>query len=447
MKKLVTVLAAGALFTLSMAGMSAADTDINIYGASAQHSFWSSLVSTWMTSYGCATPTTLTVDTTSSTSTTKDGNPAGVYYHGAKYFIATASGCPGVTGNLNVRVGAYDSYDGIAAIKGITNPIDVGGCTGKFRTQLNSVAGGNSPANLTCVETTLGASDVNGLTIIQSTEGQLGGPAGPVSPTYGKNLSGATINADLGDFTVSRLPGSNYQLSAVSTCGSGTGLIDNHPLVVPFGFFANKSGSLNTNLTNITQGMAQQIFSQNVTDWQTFFPSMSSTPIVLCLRVAGSGTYATFDAAVMRTNGVGPSLPAMDHSLMENNVWFNNTSGNMMDCINNNPGAIGFADADASNKTNTFGPIPFNGTLPTATNIKNGLYDRFWSLEHVLQPDPAPVGYPTTIVNAMMEYASANIPSGKATYWANSKDMKIHKVTDFTYPPQLDPYDAGACYE
>ena len=47
MKKLTMALAVGAL-TLSLAGIGSADTDINIYGASAQVNFWAGLASTYL---------------------------------------------------------------------------------------------------------------------------------------------------------------------------------------------------------------------------------------------------------------------------------------------------------------------------------------------------------------------------------------------------------------
>ncbi len=161
MKKLMICLVVGA-FALSLAGVSSA-TDVNIYGASAQYNFWSKLASTWMqNTLGCNAPTTLSVDTTSSSSAVHDNVPSGVYYHGAKYFIATSTSCSAVSdGNLTIRIAAYDSMDGINALLGNTNPVDVMGCKGIQRTQLNTVAGGNAANNFKCYDTHLGASDVN----------------------------------------------------------------------------------------------------------------------------------------------------------------------------------------------------------------------------------------------------------------------------------------------
>ena len=301
MKKLTMALAVGAL-TLSMAGLgSAASVEVNIYGASAQVDFWSGLASAYLgdavNGAGCGASTNLTVDTTKAAQITKDGNPGGVYYHGAKYFVLTAAGpCTNIAGvgagdHFTIRATGYDSADGVQAVLGNANPIDVMQCAGGNRTQLISVAGGDSPANLGCFPVHLGSADVNGTTLIQRTQGQLDGTT-PAAGTKGNSLlaggtAGPIINVDLGNFVAAP--------AAVDTCHSGT-LIDNHPFIVPFGFFANTGavavgdGLLAANLTNVTQAMAQQIFSGNVTDWHTFFPAIpANTPINVCMRVAGSG--------------------------------------------------------------------------------------------------------------------------------------------------------------
>ncbi len=397
---------------------------------------------------------------------------------------------------------------------GTTNPLDVTNCTGHQRTFLKAWLGSNLLTNVTgnlgCEDVHLGAADVNGSTVVQHTEGQLDGPAGPASPDLVNGV-------DLGDLFAPV----NFVSPAVvpqKTCnGSSLNLIDNHPFIVPFGFFANISAgggdnlanhlaglctagttgcSANTttycppgitppntacvtkNLTNgtvsLTQSMVEDIFAGRVTDWSTYFPTMSSTPIITCLRVAGSGTMATFDAGVMKTNDTTPGLPTQDYTQSGANVWFNNTSGDMMNCINgvgtvipagapNGSGAIGFADADQSitSDTNTFGPIFFNGELPIAQNIEYGLYDRFWTLEHIFEPDTTIqsdwTSYPVAAVsgpNGMLTWGATQLPPSRAPYYVLSGSMKAHKANDFAYPPLAGPYSntggtygVGPCYE
>jgi hypothetical protein len=487
MKKLMTVLAVGALM-LSMAGIAvAADVDINIYGSSAQYKFWTVEAVPFLQAQGCtiAAANTLSVDTTTSTCpnganacTANGGWPAGVNWHGVKYFIASATACPAAVstnGNVNIRVAAYDSNDGIQAALGHTNPLDVGECVGNQRTQLATVAGGNNVNNFDCYPTTLGASDVNGTSLVQNTTGWFDGPAGPASPNKadsvclisngatcgtGAGTAGPQINIDLGHFVANNTAGASYRLVPTQTCGAGSGLTDYHPLVVPWGFFANKDaqttgdGLLQPHFTNLTPAMIALILSGNVFDWHQFYPAIPANSFInLCLRVGGSGTMATFDVGVVRTNGTGPTIPTEDSNLLNNGIWFNNTSGDLANCINNFPGSFGPLDADNTNKGDTYGAIPFNGALPTAANIQNGLYDRFWSLEHIFAPNPFP-GAPSqqsALVTALAAFAAvqANIPAAEVPFWMTSANMNVQKATDFAYPPVWNGagYNANNCYE
>ena len=435
MKKLTIALAVA--LVLSMAGIGAAATlEVNIYGASAQLNFWSSLASQYLTAGPPACHAE--VDNGSGYS------PTGSLYHGAKYFIAEGQGpCAAWTGLTHagdifrIRVASYDSGDGIQSVAsgGTTNPIDALGCLGHQRTQLMTFGGGNNVGNLGCEDTHLGAADVNGSTIIQHTEGQLDGPQGPLSPDV---VGGVNI----GDL----IAPSDFVSPAIvpqNTCtNTNLGLIDHHPIIVPFAFYANTGNGLANNLaglctagtlgcsantvkfcdpnnaancvtknvtngtTSITQAMIEDIFSGAVTDWDQFFPSMPSTPIIACMRTAGSGTMATFDAGVMSTNYITPGFPGQDWQISggSNMVWFNNTTTDLMNCVNgilpavtvppgapNGSGSIGFADADQSLSTgcsgaacpNVFGPLYFNGQNPTAYNIEYGLYDRYWTSIHI----------------------------------------------------------------
>jgi len=461
MKKLSMALAIGAL-VLSVAGASfAADLEVNIYGASAQGDFWGALAPVYLNAAGGANCTGGAA--VCATFTPTDNAPAGVYYHGAKYIACEAQG-PCTVGpvaaadKFRIRVTAYDSDDGVLSVLGHANPsaVDVMQCPTavglNYRTMLKDVSAA-ACGNLACYPVTLGASDVNGSTIIQSTEGQLDGPAGPASVTQGKALvnpgctAGAVIPIDLGDFSATP--------PTVKTCGTGI-LVDHHPFIVPFAFFANKQAFvgdvgnlLQANLTNITKTMVQEIFSGAVTDWHTYFPAIpAGSTITTCMRVAGSGTMATFQAAVMDSNKTGPALPNLDNSILGNNAWFNNTSGDMVNCIATVPGSIGFVDPDKALAGNEYGPITYNGVAATAANIKNGTYDSFWTLEHLFEPVAKYVGYPpAAVITSLTGYCDNNIPPAKAATWTLSNGMTFHKTGDFVTPPQLGAYVEGTCYE
>ncbi len=137
MKKLMIALAVGAM-VLSMAGIGSAVTEINIYGASAQTTFWSSFAQAWIedpAGGGCPANTTSFSPGNGKTYSPADAAP--VYFHGAKYFIATNynSTCIDSTGMI-VRVAAYDSEDGVQSALGNANNMDVSGCPASERTLL-----------------------------------------------------------------------------------------------------------------------------------------------------------------------------------------------------------------------------------------------------------------------------------------------------------------------
>jgi ABC-type phosphate transport system substrate-binding protein len=202
------------------------------------------------------------------------------------------------------------------------------------------------------------------------------------------------------------------------------------PLVVPFGFFANTSL---TGVTDITRTQALLLFSGTVSNWDQFGPGYPTAGVVICLRHAGSGTHATLDAAVMRgdwnlvTEAKTGSFPK---------YYFNDTSGDMMNCINGQANSIGYADADQTNLASTKS-LTYNGRAATAQNIQYGLYE-FWSTQWIFEKKLSQdTNYNVThpIVAKLMEYAAIedNIPGTKEGWWTTSTEMKVEKANDFAY--------------
>ena len=465
MKKLMIALAVGA-FVLSMAGVSSA-TDINIFGASAQFNFWSAQAPTYLTS---ASGAHCTGAVATSNFVPSDNTPNGVYYHGAKYFIASAGGCNATVvpdGVLTIRVGAYDSCDGLQGLLGVTNLTDVAGCTGNERAMLRT-ATSTAIAAADCFPVILGAADVDGTSITQTdSQTQLDGPKGPsAANTYGYTLPGSPplggtqLTYDLSSWNA---PAENYATGwpsgGIDTTSAGSLVHDWHPFVLPFGFFANKDlaavgdGLLKTNLTNITDSMAQQIFSGAATDWSNF--GLPAGAITVCLRQPGSGTYGLFDRGVIKTNGSSNSkLPNVDIS-SGGFAWFNNTSGDMMNCINSTPGAIGFADADQGNSASTFGPINFEGISPVAAsgatsnpNLAGGFYDRFFSLEHIFQlkGDYNSGSNTDKVIQNMVGWSYVQTNNPRQNVWVISNTMQWHKANDSAYPPVSGGYQESTDY-
>ena len=428
MKKTVksTVIAGAAV--LALAGVAGAATiDLNIYGASAEYLFWNSVAPNFLTSVRHCTATSQAQSTD-----TKNG-------------ITTGTGCDGGANTINIRYSAKASFDGIRAVSNV-DPANT--CAGQpgYRPMASSVA---APNTLTCVDVHLGASDVAGPSFTQSSHGPLLGP-----------LGGADV-------------GTSRQFNGIPTAG----LTPYKPLIVPFGFFANKSvkvytcdggtfdGNLCTTATaaancgtatctqktisNITREQAVNIFSGQAAFWTDFGASYSVTgdatnSIVACFRHAGSGTHATLDNAVMNSKW-GNSL-SINTSTTNPITYFNDGSSDEMNCINNNanlstPGAIGYADADQglSSYPNVTA-LKYNGQLGTRNNIRNGIYD-FWSAQWLYEnPTKTPSNSAQhTLIGQLYSYAAdpTHMPASKANYWATHDEMNWFKDTDQLYPSYL----------
>ncbi|OPY76607.1 MAG: hypothetical protein A4E64_01455 [Syntrophorhabdus sp. PtaU1.Bin058] len=159
--------------------------------------------------------------------------------------------------------------------------------------------------------------------------------------------------------------------------------------------------------------------------------------ITKCLRHAGSGTHATLDLSVMRGNGWGWPLATTQYT--GGNVWFNDGSGDMMNCINGRAGAIGYADCDqlaAGSGNRMTHEVKYQGVECRRAKIRNCEYD-FWSIQWLYwDADTVAEQGATDLVNELIAFASdaTNLPSGKANYWAALGEMKCIKYGDYEYP-------------
>jgi hypothetical protein len=462
------MLMGGALLALTLPPAHAAEININLYGASAQHLFWNDSADNFLASRGCT-------------------NRAQDEYD-SKHGITRAT-CG--TDTVYLRYSSKASYDGIYAVKGSAN---TDSCPTAFQRKMvdedtctDWVIGGTACTALKCVDVVLGASDVDGTSFTQKSSGQLKGPNG-----------GGLVNRTF---------------SGISTAG----LDSYQPLVVPFGFFANNtvtktkclgpdpleptpaahkavstwgyqcydpdndghsadcigyykcvSGSCsggvnlgsacttatqcpdvtleNTNckripLDNISRIMAVQIYSGQAYNWNDFGAWYPNQPIVACLRHAGSGTHATLDWAVMRSTAKSWGWPLVEAEKAANpTVWFNDSSSDEMKCCNQLAGSICYADADQLEGTSNFPNVhalKYNGVEPRRTKIRNGEYD-FYSNQWLFgnPARPAYSSIKTSWITPLINFSSnpVNIPSTKAKFWATDNEMVFNKDNDRVYP-------------
>ena len=444
-KKIIATALVGA--TLAFAGIaSAATIDINVYGASAQYTFWKAYAPVWIkTQSGCsaASPTGAVA--------TVDGNNAIVY--------ATCGG-----NTYNIRVGNKASFDGPLSILGDDSQAGSGKCTSTslgypgsasvaahYRMMIDeSTCSGASCTGLKCERITVGASDVAGESFTQYSEGALHG----------------TREAFNGDYLVRSFNGINTSSLTDATGGCGTGSHCAKPFVVPFAFMVNNSvKESGLTIDNLTRMQAVLLFSGQIADWSQFGVGFTPQHVAVCLRHSGSGTHATLDYAVIKGNGWGGVLSGLqnrpddvanyDSTLPA--IYFNDSTGDLLTCLNNTAGSVGYADADKAVsltvhtiKTGSclaqlpstsaidcpnVTEIAYQGEYASADAIKNGRYD-FWTNEWAYK-DPAYANQTllTNFVNGAN--AASNIPASEVPFWVVSGQKIFDKATDATYPSKL----------
>lgn len=415
-KKLVKIAVVGGALLGFAAGVNAAEININVYGASAQYTFWNAAAGEFLKSQGCADADISIAADTSST-------------HGI-------TRCTNLNGDLvYIRYSSKASYDGIRSVQGL-DPDGVAaadGCASNERKMADETTvdwSGGTVTSLTCKDVTVGASDVAAATFGQGSNGALKGPAG------GDYESRSIYNITMD---------SSYHVY--------------RPIVVPFAFFRNANTTTPVPFDNMSRLMATAIFSGQATNWQQFDPTVADLPIVVCMRHAGSGTHATLDAAVMRGDYnimQNEALPGSDPVTLglQPVTYFNDGSSDLMRCVGGGSidgydgiGAVGYADSDKvimdppitgeyhNAKYGDVKLMTWQGEAAVKANIVNGKYD-FWSAQWLYSAPNEPDAV-ANLVTALAAFASnpTNLAlSGKGDYWAAQDEMKVEKVNDFTYP-------------
>jgi ABC-type phosphate transport system substrate-binding protein len=205
----------------------------------------------------------------------------------------------------------------------------------------------------------------------------------------------------------------------------------------------------------------EAIFSRNVTDWTQLglvtdvaspgTPDATS-PITLCLRAAGSGSKAAFDATVMKDATETP-FGSTDLTQSADGVYFGASTQDVQDCLKGNPTAsggprpahprgIGYVDADVSVATTPAYPVKLNGVFANDTsltdpkiNVKCGKY-LYWAGERMNTrnySDPGITASITALANVFITNASSSstvalLPAG--AFWVAQSDMYVFKNAD-----------------
>jgi ABC-type phosphate transport system substrate-binding protein len=440
----------GALLSL-VGTANAADRQLNIFGASAQYEYWTAGAPEFMKSgyVNC-----LATDIFHAKRTGLDGRDSGITIcHKDTPITADTGPVPAGTGyagdDLIIRYSTFDSAEGLlAAREENPNGSDAASCpnpaerlmANEAQTTFVNYATGNI-ANSTvtahkCVNVTLGTSDIDPECFNQRTEGpwkwnQFGGGIGTSAQWEAAYNAFHNSNDDTDWFESIFAPGSPLPVTPWA------GFSKANPFVVPFAFFRN-NGATPVPVNNITKPMAQMLFSNQVPNWSLFAPG-TDMPVTLCIRVAGSGTHATFDYSVVRTTGI---------SLVENathpdwtggflpTVLTNKGSSDEVKCVGNITGAIGYADADKTSSStgdlactdNSNGKIcriTYQGYAPTATNVASCKYD-FWGANVVYYKNTES----TTEMQNLIAFMSntSNMPTAKQAFWTAQSALNCDRA-------------------
>ncbi|MBE9550459.1 MAG: hypothetical protein IMF13_00260, partial [Proteobacteria bacterium] len=191
-------------------------------------------------------------------------------------------------------------------------------------------------------------------------------------------------------------------------------------------------------IDNLSRLMAILLFKNNdITNWNQFGPWYPDLPIVKCMRHAGSGTHATLDLAVMRRDAIPHQMT------IPGSIYHYRSSSDLMKCVRDFDGAVGYADADKLLGSSGIGNVhlaKYQGVEPTREKIKNCEYN-FWATQWVYwdADEVAGLGL-TNFVADLMAYAGnpANLTyqniGYRADFWAAQSEMSCKKDNDRAYP-------------
>jgi hypothetical protein len=451
------------IFALAGVANAVTPVDFNLYGASAQFNFFTNAAPAFLTGQlGCASANATPLLAAG------DANSA----------LTIGTNCSSVGGaNINFRYSSKASFDGIEAVQGIQDPNAVTICSDKSQRPMATLSSDGvtmlpTTSTASCQTVTVGTSDVQASSFLQQSQGALLGPLGGAATTLSFNgvpATGLSVDAPLAyPFAFYVNPG------VTSTRCSDTAHFDN--LCLTDADCGAVSGSCKSStIDNISRLQAVLLFSGQILYWSDFGTANGATggyyttkPVTLCMRHAGSGTLATLDLGIVRGNGWGNGLVQFESdpaggSTNPNNlpyVWFNNATGDMKNCLtwaagnltgvtpmatldpNGVGGAIGFMDADNAN-TASYVQIKYNGFAANRINMRDGMYDDFYAVNHMYRNTGNLNSSQTAIYNTLIGYISnpANInPStvgaGKSLTYGAATELRVSKQAggDATYP-------------
>ena len=246
-----------------------------------------------------------------------------------------------------------------------------------------------------------------------------------VNATYALNTDGPPPQAGLqyhvpewglSDVNPAALTGENWVSSTSGAGALGTsspnysGILGSTSAVMGqvFSIVVNKNGPAGA-LNSLAKQDITQILSGEAADWSQIpnaarNGTLAAGAITMCRRDAGSGTQTL---ASVFFNGTNCSSASYAFPLPNGTtVIQNNSTGNLLTCVNGNNNAIGFAVLDSTQAvmTNNGGNVKimgYDGNLPTKTNAASGTYEYYAESSSTTNPGLA-AGVEKTFITAMV---------------------------------------------
>jgi phosphate transport system substrate-binding protein len=196
----------------------------------------------------------------------------------------------------------------------------------------------------------------------------------------------------------------NSDIFAESQSGiDATKLKDHQVAVVGMTPVTNKD----VDVTNLTMSQLRDIFTGKVTNWKSV--GGKNEAITLVNRAAGSGTRATFEAAVM--NGEKAKTSQEQDS-----------NGTVQKIVASTPGAISYLAF--SYVKSDLQALSVDGVKPTPANVETNKW-KIWSYEHMYTK-----GTPDKGTKAFLDYMDSSAVQSKLVAklgYISIKDMKVTK--------------------
>lgn len=326
---------------------------------------------------------------------------------------------------------------------------------------LNTSGTNSGKIKVGCLPAHIGALDLDASSVTQLSSGQVFGPMGGGAVSFdhtgGLDMSGMThLTTTPGNFaTTFATPFALSVNKAVKARQCTAGNIGD---VCTADSDCGSGGTCNTTSTtinNLSRLQVAMIFSGQTASWRDFGPAYDDIATVACLRHSGSGTAACFDNMVMTggTSGWGATTATTEVATVDGPpiIYFNDSTGAELGCANGNTtadasgnpsgtgadiGGVAYADADKAVGSGTgldkLVQIKYNGVRANANNIKNGSYDWYSIANFYANPAYADQ---SAVAAKLIDYISnGTIPTNKATYWAQAKDMVFKRGSDLVYP-------------